>query len=279
MMKFWGEVTHGCRVLGAGVAFATFGIGGILLSLSLFPLIRLTTFSKESARRRTQRAMHYVFRLFVAQMRLFDLVSYEVHHGERLTQPGRLIVANHPSLIDVVLLIALLPEADCIVKNGLLRNPFLRWPVVWADYIPNNDSAEALIENAAAKLRAGRTLIIFPEGTRSVPGQPLTMQRGAARIALAARAEILPVTIDCKPLMLSKGVPWYGIPRRPGHWRLQVGTALRPADYIADGVSEAVAARQLTQHFVEYFTRSLAQPAAAALDAAVEEREQLIPLN
>jgi len=265
-MRLREGLDRGWRLFGTGLSFACFGLGGVLLSLSLFPLIRLTSPDPDTTRRRIQRAMHYTFRLFVLEMSVLGVMSYEVQGRERLRRGGTLVVANHPSLIDVVLLIALMPEADCIVKQALWRNPFLRWPVAWADYTPNGDSAEQLVESAAAKLRAGRSLVVFPEGTRSRPGQPLAMQRGAARIALAAGAEVLPVTIVCEPPMLGKHQPWYRVPPRRGHWRMLVGEPLRAADFAPAGVPEALAARRLTEHFRNYFTHSvtaITEPAPA----------------
>ena len=273
-MKLRHTLDYGWRLFGTGFSFACFGLGGVLLSLTLFPLIRLVSHDRDSTRRRIQRAMHYTFRLFVWEMKTLGVISYEVSGIERIAPRGQLIVANHPSLIDVVLLIALLPEVDCIVKQALWRNPFLRWPVAWADYIPNNGSAEELIESAAANLRAGRSLIVFPEGTRSVPGQPLNMQRGAARIALAAGAEVLPVTIICNPSTLTKAEPWYRIPPRRGHWQLRIGEPLPASDYGAAGAQSALAARRLTQHFVDYFSRSVIpvtpRPAGAAAAVAAD---------
>lgn len=245
------------RLFGTGLCFACFGVGGVVLSLTLFPLIRLTSPDRETTRRRIQRAMHYTFRLFVLELTLLRVISYQVEGRERLNRGGSLVVANHPSLIDVVLLIALMPEADCIVKQALWRNPFLRWPVAWADYTPNSDSAEELVESAAAKLRAGRSLIVFPEGTRTLPDRPMVMQRGAARIALAAEAAVLPVTIVSEPRMLGKHQPWYIVPPRPGHWRIVVGDPLRAADFAPAGVPAPLAARRLTDHFADYFTHSV----------------------
>lgn len=256
-MKLRDGLDRGWRIFGTGLSFACFGLGGVLLSLTLFPLIRLTSRDRDTTRRRVQLAMHYTFRLFVLEMTLLGVISYQVEGRERLRRGGTLVVANHPSLIDVVLLIALMPEADCIVKQALWRNPFLRWPVAWADYTPNSDSAEQLVQSCAAKLRAGRSLIVFPEGTRTRPGQPLTMQRGAARIALAAGAEVLPVTIVCKPRMLGKNQAWYKVPPRPGHWHVVVGEPLHAADFAAAGVPEPLAARRLTEHFADYFAHSV----------------------
>ena len=148
----------------------------------------------------------------------------------RLREPGRLIVANHPTLLDVVLLVSQMPAVDCIVKRGLWRNPFLRWPVAWAGYLPNSEG-EALIEECSATLRRGHSLLVFPEGTRTVPGKPLHMQRGAAHIALAAGCDILPVTIACDPPTLFKGNPWYRVPSRRFHLHVVVGDADRRARF------------------------------------------------
>jgi 1-acyl-sn-glycerol-3-phosphate acyltransferase len=147
---------------------------------------------------------------------------------------------------------------DCIVKEGLWRNPFLRWPVAWASYIPNRMGQE-LVEDCAATLRAGNSLLIFPEGTRSVPGQPLRMQRGAAHIALAAGANILPVTIDVSAPHLTKGYPWYRPPLRRPHFCIKVGEPLPPSVYNPGGDSGALAARRLNEFFLEYYAAMGAQ--------------------
>ncbi len=246
------RVDHLWRLLGTGLSFACFGIGAVLISLTLFPLIRLLSWNKARCRSRIQRAMHLTFRLFVWMMSRLGVISWEVQGRERLLQPGQLIVANHPTLIDVVLIIALMPEVDCIVKQALFRNPFLRWPVVWAGYIPNRDSG-ALIEDCARALRAGRSLLVFPEGTRTVPGQALALKRGAAQIALAAQCQVRPVGVSCRPLMLTKHEPWYRIPPRPGHWRLDVGEAIAAADFCGAPGGHAVAARRLTQELAARF--------------------------
>jgi 1-acyl-sn-glycerol-3-phosphate acyltransferase len=249
---------YGWRVFATGLCFSTFGLGAAVLSATVFPLLALTAPSRAAQRRRIQHAMHYAFRLFVWMMKALGLLTYEVHGRERLVPPGQLVVANHPSLIDVVLLISLMPEVDCIVKRGLWRNPFLRWPVLWAAYIPNNEP-QRLISDCAAALSAGHSLIVFPEGTRSVPQQPLTMKRGAAQIALAADAPIVPVTIVCQPSTLTKAEKWYQVPPSRPHWALIVGHPWRLSDLLPADLPPALAARQLTQHLVDHFTQNVRQ--------------------
>jgi 1-acyl-sn-glycerol-3-phosphate acyltransferase len=196
-----------------------------------------------------------------------------VHGIERLRERGRLIVANHPTLIDVVMLVSLMPEVDCIVKRGLWRNPFLRWPVIWASYIPNSEGEE-LIEGCAATLKRGNSLLVFPEGTRTVPGKQMRMQRGAAHIALAADAQILPVTVTCEPVTLFKGNPWYRVPERRFHMKVVVGEPVAAASFRREAEPPPRAARRLTQWLLAYYGASegddtVRDPQLKSADASV----------
>src|SRR3546814_9151487 len=105
-------------------------------------------------------------------MRALGVSSWEIHGAERLKVPGQLIIANHPTLIDVVLLLGYIPQTDCIVKASLFHNPFTRLPLHWAGYIGDSNPTQ-LVADCVATLKAGHSLMIFPEGTRSHPGQPL----------------------------------------------------------------------------------------------------------
>ena len=254
------------RILATGGSFATFGFGAVFLSFTWFPLLRLRHWRDDKAARRAiQRSLSAAMRGFFGLMRGLGLLEWRVQGLERLDTPGALVIANHPTLIDVVFLIGFMPEVDCIVKAALFKNPFLRWPVAWAGYIPNDDTAPAeLVARCAQSLAAGRSLIIFPEGTRSVPGKPLVMRRGAAQIALAGRCPIVPVTIACEPLSLSKGNPWWKVPPRRLQLSFTVEPAFDPVEVIAPGLSGPVAARRLTRHFAEYYTARLGTPALPA---------------
>jgi len=246
------KLNHLWRVFATGFLFALFGVGALVISLTMFPLLRLTTWNADDARRRIQHGMQLTFRAYMEAMRVLGILTYRVDGAERLRKPGRLIVANHPTLIDVVLLVSQMPEVDCIVKSGLWRNPFLRWPAAWADYLPAVAGVE-LIEECSATLRHGRSLLVFPEGTRTVPGKPVRMQRGAAHIALAADADILPVTITCDPPALFKGNPWYRVPARRFHLHVVVGEPMAAREFIRGNESPVRTARRITQWMLTQF--------------------------
>lgn len=242
------------RVPATALAFACFGVGGVLLGLIGFPLQRLLVWH---ARRRVLYAralVHFAFACFIRLLWALRIVSYEIRGRERLDRQGLLILANHPTLIDVVFLVSLVRNADCIVRAGLASNPFTRGPVRATGYICNDGGAE-LVEAATASLHAGNNLVIFPEGTRSRPGQPLQMQRGAAQIALRAGRPITPITLRCTPLGLTKGRPWWRCHDRPMHFSIEVGEDLPVAPFLEASAGEpALAARRLTAYLSEYFS-------------------------
>jgi 1-acyl-sn-glycerol-3-phosphate acyltransferase len=245
------------RQAATGFCFLVFGVVGLLFGVTVFPAACLSTRDPAVAKRRAQWIVSRWFSAFSRLMRFVGVISWEIHGAEKLRQRGQLIIANHPTLIDVVLLIGYIPQVDCIVKEALFRNPFTRFPITWAGYISNRSGSGApptqLVDDCAATLRAGNSLMIFPEGTRSVPGRPIHIPHGTARIALEAGVPVLPVAIQCEPIMLSKHVPWHRVPERPGHFRIVVGDPVDVSHYLREARSTAIAARRLSQDWTRYF--------------------------
>lgn len=242
------------RQLATGFSFLVFGLGGLVLTLILVPVSLLI--AGDSRRERwVKYLIHRCFRLFTGMMEKLGVLTVELHHLERLDRPGQLVIANHPTLIDVVFLISLMPRADCVVKSSLLRNPFTRGPVKAACYIANDDP-DAVIRAAGESFARGNSLIVFPEGTRTTPSQKVRLQRGAANIAIRTRQNLRPVIIECTPLTLTKNTPWYRVPERRFHMKFQVGEELDVSPFLEGKPS--VMSRQLTATIKDYFTRETA---------------------
>lgn len=247
------RIERAWRIAATGLCFLTFGTGGLLLGLVAHPLLRLLVRDPARRSRLAKRAIQALFRLFVALMRALSVISYEVHGAERLRSTGLLILANHPTLIDVVLLMSLVERADCIVKGDLARNPFTRGPVLAAGFV-FNDSGTGLVDNCLDSLRSGNNLIIFPEGTRTTdPCQP-RLHRGAARIAVHSETDITPVRIVCTPATLGKGDKWYRVPNTRAHFRIDVCETIAVAPFSAQAPHPALAARRLTDYLTSYFS-------------------------
>ena len=242
------------RVLATGLCFSTFGAGSLLLGVVVFPLLHLLVRQPARRVRLARRVIRATFRFFIGVMRATGVLTIEVHGAERLRGGGRLILANHPTLIDVVLLMALVEECDCIVKGALGRNPITRGPVRAAGFVFNDDG-EGLLEDCLRSVRTGNNLIIFPEGTRSSRTDPIRLQRGAARVAVHGALDITPVRIRCTPSTLAKGEKWYRVPARRPHFTIQVEEAIAVSPFLAGATHPALAARHLNQHLTEYFSR------------------------
>lgn len=242
------------RQLATGFSFLVFGVGGLVLTLVLVPVSLLITdeFRRE---RWVKYLIHRCFRLFTGMMEALGVLTAEIHHLERLSRPGQLVIANHPTLIDVVFLISFMPRADCVVKSSLLRNPFTRGPVRAACYIANDDP-EAVIKAAGESFARGNSLIVFPEGTRTTPRQKIKLQRGVANIAIRTGQNCRPVTIQCTPPTLTKNTPWYQVPECRVHITFQVGEELDVSPFLEGKPS--VMSRQLTATIKDYFTREAA---------------------
>ncbi|MCC6954101.1 MAG: 1-acyl-sn-glycerol-3-phosphate acyltransferase [Deltaproteobacteria bacterium] len=121
------------------------------------------------------------------------------------------LVSNHPTLIDAPLLLGLIPNATCIVKNSLERSWSYHVAIEELGYIPNGES-QHFIERCIDAVRGGRPLLIFPEGTRS--DSLRSFERGAATIALRAGVPLLAAVLTCDPPMLGKGSRWHEVPPR-----------------------------------------------------------------
>lgn len=228
-----------------------------MLTLTVFPLINLLIPEGRVKYLRAQYVIHRCFAFFISQMVVLGIMTVEVTGIEKLkTDRAKLILANHPTLIDVVLLISLVENSNCIVKQALWKNPFLRGVVRAAGYISNRES-ESFIDDCAAALKNGDNLIIFPEGTRSVPGRPMRMQRGAAHIAAKSGVNIIPVTITCHPSTLTKSEKWYQIPPRRFHLKAEIGDEIEVAEIVAKDMPAAISSRRITNYLKNYFTERL----------------------
>lgn len=238
------------RLIGTALGFTLFGVGGLLLTLFWFPLLALCL---RGERRRTlaQLTIRHSFRLFLAMLRGWGVLDYRVS-GMPADLRGALVVANHPSLLDYVMLAAEMPVCDCIVKQSLWRNPFVGGVVRAADYIPNVE-AQRLLPLCMARIQAGGLLLIFPEGTRTTPGEPIKLQRGAAQLAVRSQVPLQPVRIHCNTRFLTKQDKWFKIPENKPTFTIEFLPQVAPDEVVATGQSSALAARQLTR----FLTRTL----------------------
>ena len=239
------------RLIATGASFLLFGLGGIILGYVIFPIVALISSSAEIETLRCRKMVQLCFRTFVWFMKTSGVLTWEVSGREKLTGRNQLVVANHPTLIDIVFLISMIPNASCIVKPEIYRNSFTKGPVSRAGYVAN-DAPEELVDNCVKTLESGASMVIFPEGTRSVNGVPLRFRRGAAYVQLQSQCSVVLAVITSQPQTLAKHEKWYQIPHSRPHFKLTI-VEDKSVDIEQVYSRTAIGARALTQHWREFF--------------------------
>ncbi len=203
--------------------------GVFSLMLSLFSLVAVVLPGSDRAEHFFQRQIHYNFVFFHWWCQMLRLVYVNYVGFDQFPAGGFVLAANHPALIDITCLLARMPEALCIFKPAIRRNPLLGAAARSAGYLAS-DGGHELLRRAAEKVAAGHILIMFPEGTRTPSGaQLLPLKAGFAIIARRAKVPIQLVRIVTDSNVLTKGRAWWKLPKFPAHIEVKTGPLL-PTD-------------------------------------------------
>jgi len=259
------------RILRTGLAFAVYFGGSLVMGAVVLPLLAWWHRADPArARDRAQRWIHSGYRVFVGVMRGQGLIRVRLKGGQRLRVPGpRLLVANHPTLVDSALLGTLLPQMDCVASESWADHPYLKRAVRAAGYL-RNDGGAAVVDEAVQRLREGRTLLMFPEGTRSPDGGLGPFHRGFAHVALRSGVDPTPVVLTCRPNTLGKDRHWYDVPDRAMQIVIRVEEPVSVKDAVPEDESQVLAARTLTAALREHFSKRLEREAVSVPAAAPE---------
>lgn len=238
------------RAIVTYIAYALFGIGAVGLSFVIFPLILVFVKNPISKKKAIRGSIHYAFKLFISFLNTTRIARVVVINAHKIKEDnGCIIIANHPTLIDVVALIAVYKNSTCIVKHTLLKNWFIKKIVIAAQYIPN-DSSELLISKVVESFLNNDNLIIFPEGTRTTFNKEPVFQRGASHLALQTRASVRSTHIYCNVNALNKETPWYVIPEEKIELHITIKEKISSSSYDFSR-ERSLEARKLTKYFKE----------------------------
>ena len=218
------------RWLATAIAFLFWAVAGTLLQLVLLPFAQKGKQANFSTQLKVRRFVGVISHYFIRSLSCAGALKVTYQGFEKLGRPGQLVVVNHPSLLDVVLILSKAPSLNCIVKKDLLHNPTMRNQILACGFIPNTESLELL--DHCERVLQQESLLLFPEGTRTGWDGIVKLNRGAVSIGLRSAKVITPVTIKMNPLSLKKGHAWYKIPDRQIHYELSVGDDIDPQEWI-----------------------------------------------
>jgi 1-acyl-sn-glycerol-3-phosphate acyltransferase len=233
-------------------AFLSFFVGGLLLAWVVLPVVRWR-WRRAQEMERAAACLRWVQRSFVLfhdYMRVTTLINFQPRGVDRrLPGPRFVLVANHPTLVDITALTAAYGRITCIAKTPIFRAPGVGALVRACAYIDGGSgdpfAGGRVVTQALERLAADMPIAIFPEGTRSPDGGLHPFKRGAFEIACRANVPVLPILIRCEPSALGKGRPWYDIPRRSASFTLTPLPVMRPDEFGGNAASMAGAAEEM----------------------------------
>ena len=231
-------------------AMTVFGVGAVILAVFVFPFIRLFTLHRKDFGVVARAYVSHTFRVFLGFLNILHVSIRKVENEDDYRNiHSKIIIANHPSLLDFVYIMSLVPNSTCIVRGGLTKTP-LRGVIKQA-YITNTTTFEDMCVECKKLTDIGCNVIIFPEGTRTPRHGKNNYKKGAARIALYCGCDVQPIFIG--------GSDKYGLGKHDPLWSYNhvepylYDFKKLPVIYIDEykDLSEPIAAKRLTDKMEE----------------------------
>ena len=237
----WTLYEHVAMVVGL-LSLALICLAWLPFFILLYPLV-----SKQAGQALGRRMIQCAFAIYLRLLSALCACRFDLSGLDQLRDAGPLIIAaNHPSLLDAVLIVSRLPNAVCVMKSSLMDNLLFGSAARLARYV-RNDGALQMLRCSRDELRQGAQLVMFPEGTRTrrFPLNPLTPT--LAMIARRSGTPVQTVLLEFSTPYLGKGWPLWRRPCLPLRCRARLG---RRFDATTDYA-------QLTRDLEAYFRHEL----------------------
>ena len=200
------------------------------------------------------RALH-LFTCFWASLYSWLNPAWPVRiQGREKIRPGvtYVMVANHQSLLDILVLFRIFAHFKWVSKIENFRVPFIGWNMSLNRYIAlkrgDRASVIRMMQDCRQTLAGGNSIMMFPEGTRSPDGRLRAFKTGAFELAKAASVPILPILVEGT----ANALPKRGFVLQGRHQiRISVLDAIPPESFAAESVEE------LTARMREFFASRL----------------------
>ncbi|MCZ8251446.1 MAG: lysophospholipid acyltransferase family protein [Hylemonella sp.] len=210
---------------------------GCVLSLPLFLL--LLGLPSPLQRRVARHIIRTGFSLYLRLLQRLCQVRLDLQELEALRHIRQplIVVANHPSLLDAVLLLSVLPNASCVLKAGLLHNPLFGMGARMAGYVSNEDARQMILDSTRS-LQEGAQFILFPEGTRTTDFPLNPLSSACVLLSKQSRVPLQTVILEFSTPYLGKHWGLLRPPELPLSIRARLGRRFEPPEYTATALAE-----------------------------------------
>ena len=209
--------------------FLLLGLGLVSLLWNLVALAIYPFLPRPTGKRLGRATIAHCYGFFWTVAGMVGMLRMNARALDTLSlEPGLIVVANHPSLLDALMLVSRLPRSVCVMKGSLMRNPLLGPGARLAGYVCN-DSPNSMVRCAVQDLRNGGQLVMFPEGTRTTEYPVNPFRPGFALISKLAKSPVQAVFIDTGSPYLGKNWPLWRLPPLPIEFSVRLGRRFEPA--------------------------------------------------
>ncbi len=222
---------------------AFFGVSLSLISLALWFFWKELWFQRIG-----RRVLHFLLHFFFAGLKMSRLLIVDFSALDKLkNEPGMIIIANHPCLMDALFFSSRLPDLVSVMKSDVLKNPMFFGGARLSGFIPS-DSPRDFIKKCSEILAKNAHLLLFPEGTRSISRQVNTFKKGFALVAREANVPVQTVFIEANTPFLGKGWSLLSRPNFPLKYRATLGNRFQ----LVEGENYKLFAAKLEQYFKKH---------------------------
>jgi 1-acyl-sn-glycerol-3-phosphate acyltransferase len=262
------------RILAHGSGFVVYSVLGAVIGYVLLPLARLGGRTETEKTLRCQYVLHLCCRFYMWYMRVVGVLRLKrppVPEPLARREPC-VVIANHPSLLDVIIIASSVPAVTFVAKASWFKSPFIAPLLRHCGHIPGPADEDALtpmdgalvLERILDRLRQGFSVLVFPEGTRSPPRDLHPYQRGAFEAAIRAQVPVVGFRLLADPPALLKNQAWYDVPDRRIDYDLSLLLVRQPADLPRS-------ARVLRKQIYEEYRAALGLGESVAPEATTDE--------
>ena len=245
------HIIHAWRWFFSFLAYFLYGFFSLIAAIIFF--IPFLILPRKMTKKIAQFLVHFSYCALTKFLIITGVMAIKVENKNLLKNlKGTLIIANHPSFLDIVVLMSILPKADCIVKSSLWHNPIIGCMVRASQYIIS-DNPHQLVDTCIERLNAGNNVVIFPEGTRSNPESLKDFKRGFATIAINSECSLVPVFLQCTPPALTKKCKWYSIPAKRFIFSVNIFPPINTKALTKENTDAFLASKELATQIEAFF--------------------------
>lgn len=193
--------------------FAFFGVGALFERYIVFPF--------QKSKKQNYDTLYKSWKFFVNLLEKTGMINLKVENVEKIEKiKNSIIVSTHPSFIDIVILMSLIPNTTCFVAQRLADNLFLKG-MVKRLFIIEGKSTDIWINEACEKLDSGLNIVIFPMGIRHRKNECPKIRRGTALLAQKSKKNIVAINMETSFDFLQINQPIYDAGEKAVEYNVQ----------------------------------------------------------